>query len=529
MPFRLMNVGVIFQRAMDIAFVGEKDKFVLIYLDDITIFSSSHKDHLNYLKKVFLKCRQFGISVNPKKSQFALKEGKLLGHIVFTEDVKIDPARVQAIQKFSIPRSKRDIQSFLGKINFLRRFIPNFAELIKHNTSMLKKGSEIKWVDASRRSFKAIKKAIMEAPTLISPNYTKELCIFFFSSYDTLAAVLLQKNDEGIEHLVDFFNKTLRDVELSIIHFLQQLEVPPGIISSQAQAFKLRSAKFCINKNFLYWKDPSGILLRCLDKEQVIHQFHSRICGGHHYWKTTTHKILRVGYYWPTLFSDVFSFVKSCDKCQRFAGRQQLKSFPLKPVHVNGPFQQWSLDFIGEFNPHSSGQHKWILAATDYFTKWIEAIPTKNANHQVVIKFFNENIFTRFGCPSKLVTDNGAAFKAKELVDMTESMGIQVVHSTSYYPQGNGLSESSNKSLLKVIKKLLEDNKKSWDSKMKFALWADRIAIKKSIGNSPFKLVYGADAVFSIQLILPVAKFLQEEQDEENDMVRRMNNLVELQ
>ncbi len=118
---------------------------------------------------------------------------------------------------------------------------------------------------------------------------------------------------------------------------------------------------------------------------------------------------------------------------------------------------------------------------------------------------------------------------AKELVDMTESMSIQVVHSTSYYPQGNGLVESSNKSLVRVIKKLLEDNKESWDSKLKFALWADKLTIKNSIGNSPFKLVYGANVVFHIQLILRVAKFLQEEQEEVNDMVRRMNNLVELQ
>jgi hypothetical protein len=297
----------------------------------------------------------------------------------------------------------------------------------------------------------------------------------------------------------------------SVVHFLQKLEVPPGLSSSQARAIKLRSAKFCINKNLLYWKDPSGILLRCLDKEQsveVMHQFHSSICGGHHYWKTTAHKILRAGYYWPTLFSDVFSFVKSCDKCQRFAGRQQLKSLPLKPIHVNGPFQQWGLDFIGEINPHSSGQHKWILVATDYFTKWIEAIPTKNANHQVVIKFLNENIFTRFGCPTKLVTDNAAAFRAKELVDMCESMGIQLVHSTSYYPQGNGLAESSNKSLVRIIKKLLEDNKKSWDSKLKFALWADRVTIKKSIGNSPFKLVYGTDVVFPYPADSPCGQIL---------------------
>ena len=97
----------------------------------------------------------------------------------------------------------------------------------------------------------------------------------------------------------------------SIVHFLQNLEVPPGLSSSQARAIKLKSTKFYINKNLLYWRDPSRILLRCLDKGQsveVMHQFHLTIFGGHHYWKTTTHKILRDGYYWPTLFSDVFFF-----------------------------------------------------------------------------------------------------------------------------------------------------------------------------------------------------------------------------
>jgi hypothetical protein len=192
------------------------------------------------------------------------------------------------------------------------------------------------------------------------------------------------------------------------------------------------------------------------------------------------------------------------------------------------PFQQWGLDFIGEINPHSSGQHRWILVATDYFTKWIEAIPTRKADHHVVMKFLTENIFTRFGCPHKLVTDNAAAFRAKELVDMCDSMGIKLVHSTSYYPQGNGLAESSNKSLIRIIKKLLEDNKRNWDSKLKFALWADRVTTKKSIGNSPFKLVYGTEAVFPIQLTLPVAKFLQEEQNEEDDMAKRISDLAEV-
>jgi hypothetical protein len=108
-PFGLMNAGATFQRAMDIAFIGEKDKFVVIYLDDITVFSKSDKEHYHHLKKVFLKCRKFGLSLNPKKSLFAMKEGKLLGHIVSTEGVRIDPSRVEAIQTLSLPRSKKEV------------------------------------------------------------------------------------------------------------------------------------------------------------------------------------------------------------------------------------------------------------------------------------------------------------------------------------------------------------------------------------------------------------------------------------
>ena len=134
-----MNVGANFHRAIDLAFVGIKDKFVLIYLDDLTVYSHSHHDHLQHLRKVFMKCRRYGISLNPKKSQFALNEGKLLGHTVLAERVNIDPMRVEEIQKLSIPRSKRDIQSFLGKINFVKRFVPNFSELVKHIKAMLKK------------------------------------------------------------------------------------------------------------------------------------------------------------------------------------------------------------------------------------------------------------------------------------------------------------------------------------------------------------------------------------------------------
>ena len=166
------------------------------------------------------------------------------------------------------------------------------------------------------------------------------------------------------------------------------------------------------------------------------------------------------------------------------------------------------MDFIGEINPSSSRKHKWILTATDFFTKWVESIPTRNAIDNVIISFIQENIFSRFGCPKKLLTDNAKYFKSKAMVTFCEENGIFLKHSTPYYPQGNGLVESTNKSIIQSIKKLSSQSKSSWDSMLKYALWADRITIKKAIGTSPFQMVYGTDVVFPVQLGIPVMKFI---------------------
>jgi len=111
-PFGLKNVGANFQRAMDIAFSNEKDVFLVIYLDDLTMFSKFDEDHLHHLRIVFQKCRKFGISLNPKKSLFSMEEGKVLGHIISKDGIHIDPARVEAIQKLDFPGNKKEIQSF---------------------------------------------------------------------------------------------------------------------------------------------------------------------------------------------------------------------------------------------------------------------------------------------------------------------------------------------------------------------------------------------------------------------------------
>ena len=177
-------------------------------------------------------------------------------------------------------------------------------------------------------------------------------------------------------------------------------------------------------------------------------------------YKTIANKILRAGYYWPTLFQDVHKMIVSYHKSQIYEGNRKLLPLPLQPNTVEAPFQQWGLNFIGEIHPTSSTQHRWILTATNYFTKWIEAIHSRNATDSVIIKFLEDHILSRFSCPRKIITDNANAFVSKKMVDFCYRYQIVLGHSTAYYPQGNGLVESSNKILVNIIMKLLEDNKK---------------------------------------------------------------------
>ena len=127
-------------------------------MDDITVYSRWDKDHIRNLEIVFIKCRKYGISLNPRKSNFALEEGKLLGHIISKEGIRIDPDRVKGILRVEEPRSKKEIQSFIGQVNFLRRFIPSFAEILMDITYMLRKDHEIKWTVGAKKAFKNIKR-----------------------------------------------------------------------------------------------------------------------------------------------------------------------------------------------------------------------------------------------------------------------------------------------------------------------------------------------------------------------------------
>ena len=151
-------------------------------------------------------------------------------------------------------------------------------------------------------------------------------------------------------------------------------------------------------------------------------EFHLRFCGGHFATNTTTHKIPRAGYYWPILFLDMHKFVRSCPQCDLFTGKQTMKALPLHPIVTQAPFQQWGLDFIGKFKDNSSN------GSIDYFTKWLESIPTNNETNDLVMEFLEDKIITIFGVPAKIITNNGPTFSSSDISSFCFKYDIFLSH-----------------------------------------------------------------------------------------------------
>ena len=182
--------------------------------------------------------------------------------------------------------------------------------------------------------------------------------------------------------------------------------------------------------------------------EHILTELHDGPTNGHFSRETTAHKVLRAGYYWPTLFKDANAHARKCQICQVNAGRKRRPAFPLQPVNIENPFEQWGLDVVGEINLNSSKLHKYILTATDYFSKWTKAITLKIIYNVEVIQFLQRNIVTKFGVPNCLIFDNAKYFSSLKILEFALKHNINIKYSANYYPQGNGVVESTNKNLL---------------------------------------------------------------------------------
>lgn len=209
MPFGMMNSAATFNRLVRKILMGHEE-YSDAFIDDIIIFSKDWNSHVGHVKAVLTSIQNAGLTANPKKCEFAARELEFLGHLVGNGQVKPTSDKVQAILNIPVPTKKKEVRSFLGSINFYRKFIENFSEKSASLSDLTRKSSpnKIVWTDEHDRSFRQLKSDLVSAPVLWNPDFALTFTLQTDASDRGLGALLLQEKN-GEYHPLVYLSKKL--------------------------------------------------------------------------------------------------------------------------------------------------------------------------------------------------------------------------------------------------------------------------------------------------------------------------------
>jgi hypothetical protein len=210
MPFGLCNAPATFTTLMNSMFHHESDNFVVVYIDDILVFSRSKEEHAKHLEIVLKKLRDNKLYANLEKNEFELVEIEFLGHVLNGEGIQPDSKKIKAIKEWEVPKTQKGVRSFLGLANYYRKFIKNFSKIAAPLSNLLTKENKVLgWIALSDKAFQEIKLALVSSRVLRYPNFDEPFEVHMDTSGFAIGGVLMQGGQ-----LVAFESKKLTGSQL---------------------------------------------------------------------------------------------------------------------------------------------------------------------------------------------------------------------------------------------------------------------------------------------------------------------------
>ena len=228
------------------------------------------------------------------------------------------------------------------------------------------------------------------------------------------------------------------DKWLTNMHQFLSTGLPPEEMNrDERKRLVVQSRHFCLLRDTLYHKGADGIWRRAVrsdEKDIIMREAHCGVAGGHYAGDATARKIWQSGLWWPTTLKDAVRYAKECDLCQRLGQPTEQARMPHQPVLPLEPFQKWGLDFVSPFKPPTMRTgNRYMIVATDYYTKWVEAKALRDNTAASTTKFLYEYIWCRYGCPIELVSDQGGHFLGQVVESLTTFYAAVHKRSTPYY------------------------------------------------------------------------------------------------
>ncbi|XP_020701222.1 uncharacterized protein LOC110113127 [Dendrobium catenatum] len=524
MPFGLSNAPSTFMRIMTQVLRPFLGKFVVVYFDDILIYSKSVDKHLEHLKQVCEILRKEQLYANPQKCVFLTDSVTFLGFIISSRGISAVAEKVRAINEWPEPRNIRDVRSFHGLATFYRRFIRNFSTIVAPITDCLKKG-EFNWTLAATKAFDDIKKKMVEAPVIRLPDFSK----VFEVTCDASGIGIGVLSQEG--HPVAYFSEKLNDIrqrhkagsENKAANALSRRLMITQEIRTEVTGFErlkedyldcpdfketyslLTSGEDQIINDIMaedgyLFKSQRLCIPNTLLREFLVWELHAGGLAGH-FGQSKTIAALENRFFWPTLKHDVGKLIKRCHTCQLAKQCKQNTSLYTPLPVPNCPWQDVSMDFVLGL-PKTIRKHDSVYVVVDRFSKMAHFLPcSKTFDASRVAKLYFDEIVILHGLPKTIVSDRDVKFTSYFWKTLWFKMGTKLQFSTAFHPQTDGQTEVVNRSLGNLLRTLVGENLRDWDSKLPIAEFAYNNSVNRTTGLSLAEIVYGYQPRQPIDLI----------------------------
>uniref|UniRef100_A0A0G4FTE2 Integrase catalytic domain-containing protein n=1 Tax=Chromera velia CCMP2878 TaxID=1169474 RepID=A0A0G4FTE2_9ALVE len=513
----LINAPATFQRAMQLVLSGLPRELALVYINDLIIFLKDFDSHLEDLRTLLDQVQKCGLKLKVEKAQFVLSEVKYLGFFLSADGIRPDLAKLEALRNMEPlrERAETDHKALLAwkdkKLNNakLQRWATELADHdlnIQHVPGRLHSEADVlsRLRQKVRNSSTAPCKADGTVPaTPVEPvdtNKTEETDHRGDRKGNVQEERELSKQGEGF--LEGLKKHSGGDAYTGPrIRYLKTEELSQS--NRMSRTILVSADRFRTENGILYCMegDREQLVVPAALRDCVIASNHDYALFGHLRTRRTLHRV-KESFWWPSMANDMKDWCETCGPCQRRTPARGTDP-GVTSIPVSGLRELYGMDIVGLFRT-APGGYKYILVVTDHYTKWAHVFPLVEMSATTIARLLLDFVFLDHGFPRFLLSDRGTNFCAEIVSTLSRLLGVERIRTTAYHPQGNGLTERFNQTLVNMLAKCLEKNPEKWAAVCRQYAWAYNTSVHDITSHTPYELMFGMIPPHSL---LPVNAF----------------------
>ncbi|GJY11090.1 putative reverse transcriptase domain-containing protein [Tanacetum coccineum] len=406
------------------------DKFVIVFIDDILIYSKDEREHEEHLKAILELLKKEKLYAKFSKCEFWIPKVQFLGHVIDSRGIHVDPAKIESIKDWASPKTPTEIRQFLGLAGYYRRFIEGFSKIAKSMTKLTQKGIKFDWGEKEENAFQLIKQKLCSAPILALPEGSEDFVVYCDASHKGLGAVLMQR-----EKVIAYASRQLKVHEKN--YTTHDLELD--------RLSKPRNQRFIINE------DVGGIIRRDIPKERLEPRADGTLCLHSRSWipcygdlrsvimheshksKYSIHpgsekmyQDVKKLFWWPNMKADIATYVSKCLTCARVKAEHQRPSGLLVQPEI--PEWKWdNITMLCHKLPRSSQGFDTIWVIVDRLTKSAHFLPIReNDPLDKLARLYLNRIVARHGIPASIICDRDGRFTSNFWRSFQKALGTDI-------------------------------------------------------------------------------------------------------